>query len=214
MISGDPDLRTFDENDIAQRAVSHMCLGREDGVSDEETNSLPTQLCRTIRSQVTFPPCWNGRDLSSSDFKSHMAFPAKGNYNGGVCPESHPIAIMTVFYEFNFDTSVFDDRNFVFSSGDKTGYGFHGDFVNGWTDQEALNNAHKTCTGPDGVDAPECSLNQGPDGSPGHYSERKLEVAPPKENVGLSGLLRSLPGSNPPTGRMPAKRRVHGRDFS
>lgn len=54
--------------------------------------------------------------------------PQYGNYNGGPCPASHPIALITLFYEFHFDTSPYDDRNFVFAQGDKTGHGFHGDF--------------------------------------------------------------------------------------
>ena len=35
--------------------------------------------------------------------------------------------------------------------GDPTGYGLHGDFINGWTDQTALQNAFPSCVGPDGV---------------------------------------------------------------
>ena len=54
--------------------------------------------------------------------------PRYGDYNGGVCPESHPHAVITLFYEFHFDTSPYADRNFVFAQGDKTGHGFHGDF--------------------------------------------------------------------------------------
>lgn len=54
--------------------------------------------------------------------------PRYGAYNGGVCPESHPYALITLFYEFNFNTSPYEDRNFVFSQGDKSGHGFHGDF--------------------------------------------------------------------------------------
>lgn len=54
--------------------------------------------------------------------------PRYGDYNGGVCPESHPYAVITLFYEFHFDTSPYADWNFVFAQGDKTGYGFHGDF--------------------------------------------------------------------------------------
>jgi hypothetical protein len=64
-----------------------------------------------------------------------MAYPAIGDYNFGVCPSSHPIAIFSVFYEFFFDTSPYTNFNkFVYAMGDVTGYGLHGDFINGWTD--------------------------------------------------------------------------------
>ncbi|KAI2631759.1 WSC domain-containing protein [Xylaria nigripes] len=199
MISGNKDLRTFNQSDIRQRAVNHHCLGP----TDEETNSLPLIHCDDIRSQVTFPPCWDGVNIDSDDHQSHMSFPAIGEYNGGVCPESHPVAIMQLFFEFHFDTSKYTDRNFVFAQGDKTGYGFHGDFINGWTDLNRLADAHRTCTGPEGIDAPTCSLNVGPDGSPGHPSSQALEIPPPVEEVGLDGPLTALPNNKIPTGETP-----------
>lgn len=77
MVAGDPALRTFDESDLAQKAVSHMCLfknpDQQDGGS-EETNSLPLQQCSDIRSQVTFPSCWDGQNLDSADHKSHVCW--------------------------------------------------------------------------------------------------------------------------------------------
>lgn len=87
--------------------------------------------------------------------------------------------------------------------GDPTGYGLHADFLNGWTDQTRLQNAMTSCTGPGGVDAASCSLNVGPDGSPGHSSVQQPQTAPPSEQVGLNGPLAALPGNNPVT---PAKR--------
>jgi len=129
-----------------------------------------------------------------------MAFPAIGDYNTGVCPESHPVAIYSVFYEFFFDTSSYTDFNrWVYAMGDPTGYGLHGDFINGWTDQTALENAMSTCTGANGVNDPGCSLNVGPNG-PGSSSSQTPEVAPPSEPVGMQGPLTALPGSNPVTG--------------
>jgi hypothetical protein len=142
-----------------------------------------------------------------------MSFPAKGDYNGGVCPESHPIAIIQLFYEFFFDTTPFDDLNFVYANGDRTGYGFHGDFINGWTNQKRLGDALRTCTGPNGVDDENCSLNVGSDGSPGHPSTQTPQTPAPAGNVGLNGPLKKLPGQNPPTGKSPGfSGRVRGRN--
>lgn len=62
-----------------------------------------------------------------------MAYPS--NYNGGQCPDSHPQPVISLFYEFMFDTGRFGDmwygskQPFVYAMGDDTGYGFHGDFV-------------------------------------------------------------------------------------
>lgn len=83
--------------------------------------------------------------------------------------------------------------------GDPTGYGLHGDYLQGWTDQERLERAIATCTGNRGVDDPNCSLNVGADGSPGHASEQIVQTPPPTEDVGINGPLDKLPGNNPVT---------------
>ena len=130
-----------------------------------------------------------------------MAFPAIGDYNTGVCPESHPVAILSVFYEFFYGTGTIQNFNrLVWAMGDLTGYGLHGGFLNGWTDQDALEKAMDTCTGPQGVDAAGCSLNVGTNG-PGRASRQKIETAPPNEDVGSNGPLGSLPGNNPVGGQ-------------
>lgn len=128
-----------------------------------------------------------------------MAFPVQ-TYNGGVCPQSHPVAIYSVFYEFFYDMSiVIDPSRLVYAMGDPTGYGLHGDFLQGWTNQQALEKAMTTCTGPGGVTASSCSLVV--NGSPGSASAQVPQVAPPGEQVGLNGPLKALPGNNPITGK-------------
>lgn len=132
-----------------------------------------------------------------------MAFPAIGDYNTGVCPESHPIAIYSVFLEFFYNTGAIQDFNrLVWSMGDATGYGLHGDFVNGWSNQTALELALSTCTGDKGVNDPNCSLNIGPNG-PGQASLQSLEIPPAiNEDVGFNNVLDTLPGNNPVTGQL------------
>lgn len=169
-----------------------------------------------MRAETFFPSCWDGWNVDSADHKSHvriismphhhiaylywriqMAFPAIGEFNTGVCPQSHPVAILSVFYEFFYDTDAIQDFNrLVWAMGDATGYGLHGDYLQGWTEQGRLERAVETCTGPNGVDDLGCSLNVGPNG-PGVAAPRLPEVAPPREEVGESGALERLPGDNP-----------------
>lgn len=57
---------------------------------------------------------------------SQMAFPAGGQYDSGVCPQSHPIAIVSVFFEFFYNNRQVAAENFnkwVYAQGDSVGYG-------------------------------------------------------------------------------------------
>lgn len=130
-----------------------------------------------------------------------MAYPAIGDYNKGVCPESHPVAIISIFIEFLLNTEPFPDyENWVYATGDSTGYGLHGDFVNGWTDLDALRDIFSTCTGKKGLKDPGCSITQGQKTvlTPQH---KPLEVhSSSGEDVGLNNPIPKLPGNNTVTG--------------
>ena len=91
--------------------------------------------------------------------------------------------------------------------GDPTGYGFHGDFINGWTNQSALEAAMATCNeGTDGFsgESGQCSLVVEGYGV-GEMGEMELDVpAAMEEDLGLGGTgLEALPGLNPVVGQWP-----------
>jgi len=183
MVAGDAMRRTYNASDKAQRAVHHVCLN-----PGGQYPGLPPGPCERLRSEVYFPSCWDGKNLDTPDHKSHMAYPEVGDFNGGVCPQSHPVALFSIFFEFFFDTGKFKDNKFAFANGDTTGYGFHGDFLMGWTNRALLQTAHRDCVGPS--NCPKLG-NQGP-------TKRDL-IYPAKyeEEIGLNGPIKSLPGDNP-----------------
>jgi len=182
MVAGDPMRRTFNATDKAQKAVSIVCFG-----TGGRFNGSPDHKCDEMRTQVYFPSCWDGKNLDSPDHKSHVAYPAYGDYNFGVCPESHPVAIFSVFFEFYFKTGIFSDLKFAFANGDVTGYGFHGDFVMGWTDRKLLQTAHRDC-----VNAANCPLLENQPTS----AQPLIFPAIYEEEVGLNGPIPELPGNN------------------
>ncbi|MBM6404160.1 DUF1996 domain-containing protein [Phycicoccus sp. CSK15P-2] len=81
-----------------------------------------------LESYLDFPQCWNGRDLDSSDHKSHMAYPV-----GGACPDSHPVVVPKLRQVMRYPVTG-DPAAFRLDSG--PGYTMHGDFFNAWPEDE------------------------------------------------------------------------------
>ncbi|KAH8899048.1 WSC domain protein [Thozetella sp. PMI_491] len=196
MLAGNPFLRSY--NDVAeQQAISHVCIGGNGGAP--RFNGLPNINCPGgVRSQVYFPSCWDGVNLDSSDHKSHVAYPSA--YNSGTCPSTHPKRLVSLFFEILWSTQSFsnmwygDSQPFVFAMGDPTGYGFHGDFLNGW-DVDVLQQAVTNCLDPSGV-IDKCPYFDFYDATTigDCYSPSWVN-----EDTASSNALPALPGCNPIT---------------
>ena len=67
--------------------------------------TCPSRSDTSLQLTVTFPECWNGRDLDSRDHMGHLAY--TGN---GLCPSSHPVAVpslsLTVRYPVTDRTRI------------------------------------------------------------------------------------------------------------
>ena len=107
-----------------------------------DTTSFPDHHCKGgIRTQVTFPTCWDGVNLDSPDHKSHVAYslipfepyadpvirrPYTPEQERGKCPDTHPVHLPQLMYEVMFETQIFSpdewpedgSQPFVFSMGD------------------------------------------------------------------------------------------------
>ncbi|KAI9759784.1 MAG: hypothetical protein M4579_002083 [Chaenotheca gracillima] len=198
MVAGDPFRRSFNES-IPEQAISFACLGS----NSAETNGLPNYNCPDgIRAQVFFPSCWNGKDLDSDDHKSHIVYPSV--YNAGVCPEGFGHRTISLFYEVIWHTEDFadqwygDSQPFVFSNGDPTGYGYHGDFVNGW-DVDLLQDAINTCTSGNTGYAGQGDINDCAVLKAKFYDDDTMNgcILPPSVDETVDGVLKALPGCNP-----------------
>jgi hypothetical protein len=195
MLAGNPFLRSFKDT-LEQKAISFACLG----VPGPETHSIPNTNCPSgLRAQVFFPSCWDGVNLDSPDHKSHMAYPSR--VDSGFCPPSHPKRFISLFYEVLWDIDKFSDQwhgnshPFVFSTGDQTGFGYHGDFVNGW-DVPVLQKAITQCTSNSGR-IEDCPVFAG------HLFDDTITQnckIPPRVDEQVFGTLPALPGCNPVSG--------------
>ena len=195
MISGDPFKRS-PGTDFPSQAISYNCLDYSKNPGNPETGGFPSMNCPDgLRTQVFFPSCWDGVNLDMPDHKSHMSFPI-GAYNDGKCPDTHPVHLVSIFFEIIWDTNQFKDmwygnsQPFVWAQGDPTGYGFHGDFLMGW-DRTVLQNAVDQCTSDSGrvEDCPVFQLY------PDSTAEGCKIASKISEDV--QGPFAKLPGCNP-----------------
>ncbi|GAA6010573.1 hypothetical protein JCM10207_007745 [Rhodosporidiobolus poonsookiae] len=197
MVTGNPFKRTYDASSLVDQAIGWNCLGS--GVAETRQPYLPGYNCPNgLRGEIRFPSCWDGVNLDASDHTSHVAYPIGGE--DGPCPATHPVRIPTLFYEIMWSVDPWNGKRsqaknpaqpFVTANGDSSGYGYHGDFQNGW-DRQVLQKAVETCTSDSGV-IEYCDVF---DLYPSDNSCHKT----PDVNEVVTGTLASLPGCNAVTG--------------
>ncbi|KAK3673012.1 hypothetical protein LTR78_007123 [Recurvomyces mirabilis] len=192
MLAGDSDRRTLNKTDQWQQAIL-----LESGNNGEVYGMPPRLDGSRISGHVRFPSCWDGKNLDSPDHKSHMAYPdpvLHGDTQGGMCPLSHPVALLNIGAEFGWSLNgITDPGSLVFANGDTTGYGFHADFFMGWENPTALQDSFANCMTNDNCPWRKFGSPTGMDPNP---ISQTPDVLPPLENIGLSGPVGKLPGNN------------------
>ncbi|KAJ4287940.1 hypothetical protein N0V90_011955 [Kalmusia sp. IMI 367209] len=185
------------------RKVCHRCMpatgdNKNINCGSPDTQELPKSTCAGgIRTIITFPTCWDGKNLDSPDHKSHLAYATGSQANDvgptGTCPKTHPVVIPQVMYEVMWDTRPFNDKSlwpadgsqpFVWSTGDQRGYSNHGDYVFGWKDDSLQRAMDTKCNG-DACSALKSQSNE----------EAMKCTVPRTVNENIDGWLENLPGN-------------------
>lgn len=206
MIAGDANLRnkTGDTTETqfgrSQKAVGFNCLNY--GKNPEGSlyrHSMPDKAfldanCNDgIRAELMFPSCWNGKDVTSANKRDHVAYAS--SVMDGRCPDDFPIQLPGLFFETIWDTAAFRgiDGEFIFSNGDPTGYGYHGDFIMGW-EAGVLQKAVDTCTNISGLisDCPVFNIQKEAEWVKCKATDSALASILSAED--LKGPMDSLPG--------------------
>lgn len=103
-----------------------------------ERNVLPPECTtdRNLRLLITFPDCWDGVHLDSSDHHTHIAYSSKGE-----CPPGYPVAIPQLQFSVEYPASGPTVGLELSSGGLVSG---HADFMNGW-DETRLASEVRLC---------------------------------------------------------------------
>lgn len=147
MLAGDTDQRNFtlpvpdppksdwafDEGQLTQaglaaKATGFNCLNYAATAEGSlyrhflpDNDYLSANCLDGLRLELMFPSCWNGKDLTSANFKDHVAYPDL--VMNGDCPTGFPVRLPGLFFETIWDTYAFAGKSgrFVISNGDPTG---------------------------------------------------------------------------------------------
>ncbi|TEB27281.1 hypothetical protein FA13DRAFT_1667136 [Coprinellus micaceus] len=214
MITGNPMLRSMKpDSNAPPKVTSFRCLdsdltdhnlGQPPG-GGADPIAFPDRACQgVIRSQTYFPQCWDGVNVDSPDHASHIVFgtgPLDSfsglNFYRAGCPSSHPIKTPMILFETIWNTQPFKEmwpedgsQPFVYSMGDPTGYGHHGDYMFGW-EGDTLQRAMDKCT----------EFNGDPNYCKEFHVQNDDEVnactVPSVVEERIEGYLDALPGCNP-----------------
>jgi hypothetical protein len=143
MIAG--DARSTTPPARYQERYEFYCSDAGHNTSYGNGTAIPT--CRAgdrLNVALTFPQCWDGRNLDSPDHKSHMAYAENG------CPSSHPIPFVEISFQMYWlvpttgDTSTWRLSSDVADTSVRGGYSMHGDWFNGWK-PDILNTWVRNC---------------------------------------------------------------------
>jgi hypothetical protein len=123
MVAGDPH---------ASAAQSRAYWGCRDHYIGHVGNIPDCPSGDRLAMVIEFPQCWDGKNLDSSDHRSHMAYPARGG-----CPSTHPIPIpaitLNVYYAVsNGRAGAFRLASDMYDASLPGGFSVHGDWFDGW----------------------------------------------------------------------------------
>jgi len=200
MIRGDPHRQTrLPKPDEISRDVENLFW------YDTDNGGFPSFLDREWQVRIMFPNCWDGVNLVTSDLSqnTHVAFRDDAS---GLCLETHPVRIPQLFIEAVYQVDAVTrehpevQRNdYLFSTGDKDGWGAHADYISGWQ-QEVLDAALETCDNNDWSN-PRCAFHQFVDvrskDPHGYYKGQPKEAVDDIEQLLVSGEECHMSGFPP-----------------
>ncbi len=130
MVSGNTSAESFTVSDFLYWSCG------DSGHSYNKSNRIPDCKGDTVNATISFPQCWDGRNMDSADHRSHMALVSPHK----PCPSTHPVRLpqISILLYFPGQPSskgwhLSSDRSGGFNTG--PGATLHADWWGGWNDQ-------------------------------------------------------------------------------
>jgi len=104
------------------RSIGWTCTRGPDSIATAPSCPVTSRLSL----HVTFPDCWDGTHLDSTDHRQHVAYSVSGR-----CPDTHPVAMTRLVLRIRYPVSGDPGRLSLASGPLATA---HADFMNAWTE--------------------------------------------------------------------------------
>ena len=144
MISGNSKATTADTAN-----VGYSCIPQTGFTTKWTSNIQNCNVGDILVMAVSFPQCWDGKNLDSPDHISHMA--NSGNFpTANKCPSTHPVALPAITFNAKFKIKKANEALKWRLASDNYattlpgGYSGHADWINGW-DETVMAGIIKNC---------------------------------------------------------------------
>ncbi len=114
------------------KIASWNCGAKEDV---PRSSAPPTCPGPTLTMHITFPDCWNGKDLDSPNHQTHLAYHGRK----GRCPAGYPVRIPRLSMNVHYPSA--GGPGVALASGGQ--YSGHADFFNAWNAKELRRLVHR-----------------------------------------------------------------------
>lgn len=113
------------------------CVGGPDTKNKRNLEELQAAcpVNKQFIATVTFPSCWDGKNLDSPNHRSHMAYAGYGSRGWLKCPASHPYVIPKLEQKYTYSQAAGEVYSYASDAqvpGARRGETGHGDFFEAW----------------------------------------------------------------------------------
>ena len=164
--------------DLPKAKANFGCAdGSGEPEGHQDFDAFPSVSCYELEVSLSFPTCWDGKNLDSPDHTSHVAYDTsrEGEFDGS-CPHTHPVKIPQIDLYFRILNYQGREHKYSFSDGTSI---YHSDYMSGW-DEDELQTVLDECS------------NESDGANPDAWCESHVTFRDAPKKQGDSGIVSKL----------------------